>query len=365
MEKIEVQSTSPHSATCSDIILRQSDRVRLVFRPEIVDNPSNRDARVKGTFIYQKKAKADSWEKLGTVPLSSLKRGEGYQLALDSNETLTLRRELYELAQLERKQGIPQGHAEFVRVEPNLAALLGLTQADFHDFLSANKLDAFKVFSRVIRWLAEAPEIASQLALDETELPALNAIVSQANLRAILNLWTEHSNNSDEEFWQTEFSKHHFVLGLLFAYPIVIIQGKAFVGGKQYDNKHGSLADFLGRVPTSGNAVMIEIKNPTAPMLGGRYRDDIFPPSREVVGAISQVIHYAESLSNAPEIRKGAELSASAPRCVIITGNGARELTDDYRKRSFERFRERLLGVTVVTFDEFFQRIAALNSLFE
>jgi len=77
MEKIEVQSTSPHSATCSDIILRQSDRVRLVFRPEIVDNPSNRDARVKGTFIYQKKGKADSWEKLDTVPLSSLKRGEG------------------------------------------------------------------------------------------------------------------------------------------------------------------------------------------------------------------------------------------------------------------------------------------------
>jgi Shedu protein SduA, C-terminal len=250
-------------------------------------------------------------------------------------------------------------------VESNLAALLDLTQTDLHEFLSANKSDAFKIFGRVIRWLSESPEIASQLAVDETELPTLNAIVSRANLRAICNLWMENSENSDEEFWQDEFGKHTFVLGLLFAYPIVIIKGKAFVGGKQYDNRHGSLADFLGRSSSSGNAVLIEIKSPTAPLLGSQYRDDNFPPSREVVGAISQVIHYSESLSNAPEIRNGAELSASAPRCVIITGNTARELSDDYRKRSFERFRERLLGVTVVSFDEFFQRIAALNSLFE
>jgi hypothetical protein len=230
MEKIEVQSTSPHSATCSDIILRQSDRVRLVFRPEIVVNSSNRDARVKGTFIYQKKGKADSWEKFDTVPLSSLKKGEGYQLALDSNEALTLRCELHELARLQHEQGIPQGHAEFVRVESNLAALLELTQSNLHDFLSANKSDAFKVFSRVIRWLSEAPEVASQLALDETELPTLNAIVSRANLYAVLSLWAENSANPDEEFWQTELSKHSFVLGLLFAHPIVVIKGKAYVG---------------------------------------------------------------------------------------------------------------------------------------
>src|SRR5205807_818086 len=105
MEKIEVQSTSPHSATCSDIIIRQTDRVRLVFRPAIVDNASNRDARVNGTFLYQKKGKAESWDKFNTVPLSSLKKDEGYQLALHSDEVLILRRELYELARLHREQG--------------------------------------------------------------------------------------------------------------------------------------------------------------------------------------------------------------------------------------------------------------------
>jgi hypothetical protein len=365
MEKIEVQSTSPHSATCTDAVLRQTDRVRLIFRPEIVDNSSNRNARVKGTFIYQKKGKAESWDKFDTVPLSSLKKGEGYQLALDSDETFTLRRELYELAELHREQGIPQGRAEFVKVESNLATLLDLTQPDLANFLSANKSDALKVFARVIRWLSGAPEIASQLAFDEMELPTLNAIVSRANLRAVLDLWAQHSDNSDEKFWQRELRKHSFVLSLLFAYPVIIIGQEAFVGGKLSDNKHGGLVDLLGRVPGTGNAVLVEIKNPTAHLLGGKYRDDIFPPSSELIGAISQVVHYSESLSNAPEIRNDKKLSVSAPRCIILAGNAASELTDNYRKRSFERFRERLLGVTVVTFDEFFQRITALNSLFE
>jgi hypothetical protein len=123
----------------------------------------------RGPSYTKRRAKQIHGRSSTQFPLSSLKKGEGYQLALDSNEALTLRRELHELARLQHEQGIPQGHAEFVRVESNLAALLELTQSDLHDFLSANKTDAFKVFSRVIRWLSEAPEIASQLALDETE----------------------------------------------------------------------------------------------------------------------------------------------------------------------------------------------------
>lgn len=366
MKKIEVESTSSHSAKCSDIVIRQTDQVRLVFRPEIVDNQSNPEARVKGTFIYQKKAKADSWLKLDTVPLSSLKKGSGYQLSLHSDEVLTLRRELYDLARLHRKQGIPQGHAEFVKVQSDsLATLLELTQADLDDFLSANKSDAFKVFGRVLRWLSESPEIASQLAIDATELPTLNAIVSRANLRAVLKLWSENSCNPDEEFWQRELSKHTFVLGLLFAYPIVVIQGKAFVGSKSYDNKHGSLVDFLARVPGTGNAILIGIKNPTTVLLGAKYRNDVFPPSVDLVGAISQVIHYRESLANDPNIRHGADLSPSEPRCLIIIGSRERELKDDFRARSFERFRERLTGVTIITFDEVFERIKNLDTLFQ
>jgi hypothetical protein len=58
-------------------------------------------------------------------------------------------------------------------------------------------------------------------------------------------------------------------------------------------------------------------------------------------------------------------LTGAEPRCVVIAGNASRELTDDFRKGSFERIRERLFGVTVVTFDELFGRVAGLVALLE
>jgi hypothetical protein len=364
MEKIDVQSTSAHSAKCSDIILRQTDRVRLLFRPEIVDNADNPDARVRGRFLYQRKGIADSWEKFDGVSIGTLRKGEGYQLELHSEEVYTLRRDLYELAQLHRSQGIPQGHTQFLKVKDVLADLLELTQPELREFLSANKADAIKVFARVVHWLASTPDIASQLALDETQLPTLNAIVSQANLRAISKLWMESSENDAEEFWQRELGHHAFVLGLLLAYPVVIIKEKAYVGGKRFDNKHGSIVDFLARIPTSRSAVLVEIKTPMTQLLGTPYRADVIPPSTDLIGAISQVLHYRESLTHESNVGDGAILAPSEPRCLVIIGSSG-QLADDLRKRSFERFRERLLGVTVVTFDELFHRVRELSSLFD
>ena len=113
--------------------------------------------------------------------------------------------------------------------------------------------------------------------------------------------------------------------------------------------------------------MLIEIKNPKTPLLGPEYRQDVFPPSRELGGALSQVLHYRESLMH--ELHALAQgqshpVSGSDPRCVIIAGCAASELTNDPRKRSFERFRDRLVGVTVVTFDEVFSRINGLVELF-
>src|SRR5205823_2503737 len=111
---------------------------------------------------------------------------------------------------------------------------------------------------------------------------------------------------------------------------------------------------------------LIEIKTPQTPLLGPAYRTDVYPQSRELSGAVSQVLHYRETLlGELHSLKKGrhALLSSAEPRCVVIAGNTERELTDDYRKGSFERVRERLFGVTVVSFDEVFGRITSLVDL--
>jgi hypothetical protein len=59
MEKIDIDSTSSHSAICSDIVLRTGERVRLIFRPEIVDNAANPEARyAEDSFISERATRA-------------------------------------------------------------------------------------------------------------------------------------------------------------------------------------------------------------------------------------------------------------------------------------------------------------------
>jgi len=249
-----------------------------------------------------------------------------------------------------------------------LAKLLELSEPELNAFLSENTTDAIGTIRRVLRWLARNPSAAEQLATNDEELPELNALVGMANLRAILKVWENNAGNSAEEFWQGVFAKHSFVLSQIFAYPVVVIQDRAYVGGKRFDNLHGNLVDFLGHVPSSGSAVLIEIKTPQTPLLGAEYRRGVYPQSRELSGAVSQVLHYRETLlSELHALTQGrhALLSSAEPRCVVIAGNTGVELTDDYRRGSFERVRERLFGVIVVTFDEVFRRIADLVALME
>lgn len=365
-EKVDITSTSRHSAICSDIVIREgTDRVRLVFRPEIVDNPTTPRACVRGRFLYQRKGKAANWEDFDNIPLSSIKKGEGYELSLKSLELLKLMVALGPLYRHYDREGIPQGRVELLRVERSLSELLSLTETELLSFLSAHSQDAVRTLKLVLQWFSKQA-VAQELTDQGAELPALNALVGLANLRSILKIWEANADNRDEEFWQKLFGKHSFVLSQLFSYPVVLIRGKAYVGGKDLSNTGGNVVDFLFRTESSGAAVLIEIKTPQADLLGGLYRDDVYPTSRELSGAISQVLEYRESLSAEMQslVRKGECLSGADPQCVVIVGH-ARQLDSDGKKRSFERFRERLLGVRVVTFDEVFERIRGLIVLLE
>jgi Domain of unknown function (DUF4263) len=366
VEKIEIKSTSKHSATCSDILIRDGDQVRLLFRPEIVDNPTHPVASLRGHFLYRRKGRTEKWTDFDKVAFSSLKKGEGYQLSLSSGELYILLRDLVPLYRFSRREGVPQGRVELLKVDRILSELLPLAEPDLLAFLSAQGSNATQALRVVLQWLSRQAD-AQELIDDGGELPELNSLVGLANLRSVLGSWSANATRADEEFWQDLLARHSYVLSQLFAYPIVLIKGKAYVGGKDLSNTGGNVVDFLFRKESSGAAVLVEIKTPETRLLGSEYRSGIFPPSADLSGAISQVLGYSESLSaEFHSLRRADEcLTAAQPSCVVILGNAQKELSDDPRKRSFERFRERLVGVQVLTFDELFQRVQRLVRLLE
>jgi hypothetical protein len=365
MDRIDVTSTSRQSALCSDIVVRDLDTVRLVFRPEIVDNPKEPAACIRGTFLYQRKGKNDGWDDAPYSSLSSLKKGEGYQVELKSGELLPLLHQLGSLYRLHRKQGVPQGRQHFVRMEEQLAQLLHLGEDELNEFLNAHPADAVLTLRKVLRWLSNSTALAGFIVNDTEQIAVLNAVLGVAVLRAVLGIWEQESTNGAEEFWQQTLSDHAFVLSQLYAYPIIVIGEKAYVGGKRLDNRHGNLADFLARAQTSGNPLIIEIKTPTTGLLGPVYRDEAFPLSHELSGAIAQVLKYRDSLAESVRHLSAADevpMLGTEPRCLIIAGN-FESLDSTAKRKSFERFRERLTGVTIVTFDELFERVHQLEAL--
>ena len=370
METIDTQSTSARTAECSPIVLREKAQVRLIFIPTIVDNLKEPLASVRGTFLYQRKSRKDEWENANTLSLASVKSGEAYQLELDSEEVLKLRKGLYELAQLHREHGIPSGHRQFVRMRSGLAQFLKLGQPDLQELFDEHPSDALDALVKILQWASRSPDLADaaqRLAtVPASELPNITSLLSLASMKAALAEWESNSSNPSEDYWQSLLSRHAGVLSQLFAFPVVVIQEKAYVGGKRLNRRGGKEVDFLAKAAATGGLLLIEIKAPTTRLLGGLYRG-VHPLSSDVNGAVAQILHYRQSLMKEfTGIAEDAEaLTLGDPKCIVISGNAASELTDSESRNSFELLRERMGGVTVVTFDELFERTRRSLGLME
>lgn len=373
-ETYEVVRTSADTAAADPVVLRQTQTTRLVFRPTLVNNAQDSDAPVQGTFVYQRKNPRGRWEDHNEVPLSSLRADEWVKLELHAGEVHQLVRHLGALYRLYHGEGLPKGKAQFLKLaseEPDGA----IEPSDVRRLLGTIQRTGVDVALRVMEWLAEqrdAPAIVDQLGrLDVQDLCQINSLIGIGNLKALLRVWQENENNGDEEFWQQTFARYSFAITQAFAFPIMILRGKAYVGGKSLENTGGNIADFLAATHLTKNAVVVEIKTPNTLLLAKKeYRGGgIYAASDQFAGALSQVLTYRYALSGEfDSIGRGhrERIQPYNPHCLVVIGNGSQELSDDDRRRSFELTRRAVShDVTVLTYDEVFGKVQALLDTLE
>jgi hypothetical protein len=372
MEEIITKSTSRFTAQTSDITLRETATTRLIFRPIIIENQNNREASVKGNFLFQRKSQNVQWVDFDTIPLSSLKIGEGYKLELKSAELLNLIEKIMPLYELHRESGVPRGEGKFVKATPQLEQLASLTAAGVSSFFNANTTIGTSLLSKLLNWAVNLDDptmlIEHLVLLNPTSLGKLNAAVGLQSLKKALSVWESNTNNSDEEFWQNNLTEHSFVLEQVFSWPTSIVKGKAYIGGKSVFNKGGNIVDFLTRNRLTQSAALIEIKTPSTPLLGTEYRSGVYNTSSELSGSIMQTLNYKHSLQeDFASLTKGQDdlFDAFNPQCAVIIGNAVAELNNKSKTKSFELFRHQFLGVLVITFDELFSKTRQLIKLLE
>lgn len=339
---ITTKSTSLTSATGKDIELRVTETSKFIFRPEVVDNPHDQDACVRGNFIFQKKKPSGQWEDYKTLDLSRLKDGEWIKLELKSGELKKLITELDKYYEVFKKFGIRLGESSFV-VTPENAR-------------------------EIIEQFLQSPENFEKLQdLQIEDLKKLNLASSINSLKSVLKTWNDNKDNADENFWQTFFKDNSWVIAQVFSYPVILFKDKAYVGGKSIENTGGNIIDFIFKNGFSDNVLLVEIKTPTTSLMGSHYRDNAYCISTDLGGSIVQVLKYKDKLQkNYYALRQESDKTFQVfnPKCMVIIGKIVNGLNEE-QKVSFELFRSDSKQIEVITFDELFQKVEMLVSLLE
>lgn len=372
MDEYIINPTSKDSAKIQDITLRETKTTRLVFRGLFVNNINDKDAALKGKFLYQRKSRTNEWEDTKNINMSTLKAGEGVKLSLKAGEVFSLYNELTNLYQIYNDDGIPFKNTKYVKLEENLKEIIEMNEEELSEFLNVHKQVGLDAFNNILSWaikVGDPNKVIEKLdVLDVDVLGELNSLLGLSKLKSVLEIWNKNKNNSDEEFWQSVFEEYSIILSQLFSFPVIIHEDKAYVGGKGLTNTGGNIVDFIMTNQITSNLAFIEIKTPTTKLIGPEYRKNIPNISKELTGAVTQVLSYSDSLGkefNNLRINSDYEFEAFNPECVVIAGTTEKEIDDKYSKRSFELYRNNMKDVSILTYDEVFKRVKVLIDLFE
>lgn len=367
MSDMNIFPTSWYTAGTDPLTLRETSTTRIVFEPQVVHNAKTGGPSVKGRVIIQRKPPKETWasQQVPALDLGDMKAGQGFQLQLHSDEVLKLVervRALYETT----ASGMPRVRSQYVRIDSDVAAILKPSEKELRDLLNDQPGTGAALLGRLLRWVAQIEDVSGIIdrleALDATTAQHINTAFSVARLQRLLATWREHYNNPDEAFWQGVLSENTFALGQIFSYPVVLVRGKAYLGGKAIDNQGGTFGDLLLKNKLTMNAILVEIKTPRTDLLGGSYRG-LWAPSHEMSGAVVQVMNQRRSFAEDFLFlnRDGAaDVSMHYPRCLLVAGNTSVELKTEEKRRSFELFRGGLRDVEVVGYDELFGKVDAL-----
>lgn len=371
-DDIQIRPTSAQSAKAGDVVLRETKTTRLIFRSQVVDNPHDSDACVRGDLVHQRKSSSDDWEDHAPLKLNHLKAGEWVKLTLKSKSLHTLVTHANKLYELHAQQGVPARPTRFVPVGNHLAGLLEASSTELTEFLRENERTGIEVLLKLLNWISDFGDpdavIRRLEELDAGTLEQVNAAVGIGTIRKTLETWDTHRQQDDEEFWHQYLVTNQYILSQIFAFPITFVGDKAYLGGKEIDNRGGNIVDFIVANRLSKNAVLVEIKTPQTPLLGGEYRPGVYSPSPKLSGAVAQVQNYRQSLiEHYPEIagKYSEAFDTFYPSCAVIAGDSDAELTSDEKRQSFEQFRNGLRDVSVITFDELFGKLETLVTLME
>ncbi len=353
MPTLSTRSTSRETMEMDPIVLRETTTTRLTFYPCWVSSSSN---PLRGGFKFERKSPLDTWEAFDSKPLSSLKKDEAYILPLKGDEISSLLFNLENIKEILEKYGHSYGERNIIFSEKNAEnVLLQIGEIDNRDL--------------VIQQLKK---------LEENNFKNISSLVDITKLDKIIEEFEKNLNNSDESFWQNFFEDKDgvWVLQQIFSFPVLFLQGEAYVGGKNTKGRQGRggvATDYLFKNHSNDSFAVVEIKTPKTKLVKNYlYRGDfegetncIHELEKDLYGGVIQLenqIHTAIDKFKDELGEDFKELNMIDPCGVLLIGN--KEDLNISQKKTFNLFRKTLGKNLIYTFDELLFKIKQFRTFY-
>lgn len=369
---VYIESLSRDVAQCNAVVLKVNESFRYLFVPKLIDNSKDKSKCISGQFIVQKKSKNDTWDNYNTLPLNKLAMGQWINLDLSTSSMEIFISYIEKLREIYIKDG---KYDSFGTIKTFVFS--NKLDAEEKDIIlemfnknSELKTELKKLLNEDIKLedvlnAIENKKISIEEITDNLDNNETNKVYNVLQAKLINPIFLEDSlENSDEKFWQNLFKEHPNIISSVIPSVVHIIEDQPYMGGKAIDNKGASIGDFLYKAGTE-NVSIIEIKTPTTELLGNKYRDNVFCPSKELSGSIVQIRKQKDALIKeynsikVESMKKGKNFSAYDPKSYIIIGN-TNQLAEE-ENESFELFRNSLKDIEIITFNELIDKLKILQ----
>ena len=177
----------------------------------------------------------------------------------------------------------------------------------------------------------------------------------------------EISAGHNENWWQKFFEKNKWIFGYGLNYEIIdTLHPQPHYGDMSYDGRGGQRGDFLGitKGVDARFTVLVEIKKPTSSLLQGdeEIRNGSWSLSSDLTDALAQLQGNIDQWNKdgARQIENVRKLESEGiftvqPKGILVIGKLA-ELEQLSKLETFQRFRNSVHGVDILTFDELLDR---------
>ena len=345
-DMIITRSVGPGVAVVNDIIIDDSPRTRIVFRPMI------HQTGIRGDIIRFRKG--SNGELIEPVPLNfnQLHENDGVKIELNTETLAKLYEEISKLAKLLQDRGVRYGENHFTIVNANSLVITDENRAT----VVRKLLDSGDDFWSTLE------SIDSNFVSNFVE----NRIHKKRQDSLIV--FEDHLNNDDwgEGDWQNFFEENQWIFGYGLKYQILNMhQAQPDYGGRSVSGAGGQRGDFLMNSEADIRfTCLVEIKKPSTPLLqNGQYRNGAWGISNELSGAISQVqinaatweIEGSQSPANT-ETMMQEHIYTVSPKGIVVAGKLSPLGEDRNKRNSFERFRQSLHNPEIITYDELYER---------